>query len=77
MARLAPRHENGERVTWRFRSVVEVQEVAEDTLVDGVEVLSRLYRKRKTRGCQSLRAIDTLLDLGDSGDSRGNPERVS
>jgi len=37
-------NENGEQVTWRFRSVVEVQEVEEETIVDGVEVFSRLYR---------------------------------
>lgn len=38
-------NELGERVTWQFRGVVEVQEVGSETIVDGIEVFSRLYRK--------------------------------
>lgn len=40
-------NENGEPVVWRFRGVIDVQEVEEDSIVDGVEVFSRLYRKTR------------------------------
>lgn len=35
-------NEQGERVFWRFISVVDVQEFCEDEFTDGVEVYSRL-----------------------------------
>lgn len=38
-------NEQGERVFWRFISVVDVQKFCEDELADGVEVYSRLNWK--------------------------------
>lgn len=35
-------NEHGEVVTWRFMRVVEVQDLCEETLGDGVEVFSRM-----------------------------------
>ena len=36
---------DGAIVQWRFVDVLEIQELCEDTLYDGIEVYSRLYWK--------------------------------
>jgi hypothetical protein len=51
-------NENGERVTWRFDKLIDVQEVGEGPLVDGVEVLSRLYRKRQHQDATGSPFVD-------------------
>lgn len=38
-------NEDGARVSWKFVSVVDVQEFCEDEIYDGVEVYSRLNWK--------------------------------
>ena len=37
-------NENGERVVWRLVSVLEIQDLCEETLYDGIEVYSHLER---------------------------------
>jgi len=37
----------GELVSWKFLRVIEVQDLCEERLDDGVEVYSRLFRKRR------------------------------
>jgi hypothetical protein len=36
------KNERGELVSWKFRRVVEVQDLCEEELTDGVEVFSRM-----------------------------------
>ena len=43
----------GENVTWRFRRVLEVQDLCEETLYDGVEVFSTLARIEESQNQES------------------------
>jgi len=41
-------NENGERVTWRMKSILEIQELCEKDIYDGMEVFSRLQTSENT-----------------------------
>jgi len=38
-------NENGDKVEWAFVRILEIQDLCESEIVDGLEVFSRLYRK--------------------------------
>jgi hypothetical protein len=39
----------GQMVQWRFREVVEVQDLGETSIDDGIEIYSRMFRKNESK----------------------------
>jgi len=66
-------HGNG--VTWKFREVLEVQEIIEDTISDGTEIFFRFWHDPDARDFDTMRRTHEEAWWDTSSKSAASPAR--